>query len=266
MGLPSSVSSFSHSLALCLECSLFFFIPPPFIPLLPFLSPCLFPPTFSTSSLTLLTFTLTSRSFIPTRQAMRTCLFLSSAIALVVLAATTTIADAKETSTKVSSYTVPNDENNTTGYFTLIDRETQHDGTRLCSILDRGETQVFRNLWPANRSGDRLQVLRRNVHDESHHGGSHSHEENVDSKEAKDLFDLNTNSKEWALMEDAFLNNECDQVKDETLNDSIDVDFQGLGSSQQVFENKGSVSGLQEGDEVVRDEPTFVCGNFIHTK
>ncbi|KAH7036594.1 IgA peptidase M64-domain-containing protein [Linnemannia elongata] len=185
---------------------------------------------------------------------MRTCLFLSSAIALVVLAATTTTADAKKTFSKVSSYAVPNDEINATGYFTLIDRETQHDGTRLCSILDRGETKVFRNLWPANRIGDRLQILRRNVHDESHHGGSHTHEENFDSKEAKDLFELNMNSKEWALMVDKFLVDECDQVKDETLNNGADVDFWGSPgiseSNQQVFENHDSVSGLQEGDEV----------------
>lgn len=190
---------------------------------------------------------------------MRTCLFLSSAIALVALVATTA-ADANiPSATKVSSYTVPNDENNAHGYFTLIDRETKYDGSRVCSILDRGETKVFRNLWPANRSGDRFQVLRRNVHDESHghHGRSQSNEETFDiAKEVNDLFELNTNSKDWELMEGTFLEGECDQVKDETINNSASVDgFLGLArgpeSSQGVLD---AASGLQEADEVVRNE------------
>ncbi|KAK3841038.1 MAG: IgA peptidase M64-domain-containing protein [Linnemannia gamsii] len=183
---------------------------------------------------------------------MRTCLFLSSAIALVALTATTT-ADAKK-STTVSSYTIPNDESNASGYFSLINRETTQNGFRQCTILDRGETQVFRNLWPANRRGDRMQVLKRNVHNESH-GGSHSHEENLGAEESKDLFELNTNSMDWSLMEEAFLDGECDQVKDETIdnNSSASVDdFEGLmgdhGTRQQVLERHGS--GLREGDEV----------------
>jgi len=182
---------------------------------------------------------------------MRTCLFLSSAIALVALAATTTADANMPSTTMASSYTVPNDENNSHGYFTLIDRETQYDGSRVCSILDRGEAKVFRNLWPANRSGDRFQVLRRNVHDESHgqHGRSQSNEETFDiSKQVNDLFELNTNSKDWKLMEGAFLEEECDQIRDETMSAGID-DFESGGSesSQQIF---GAAPGLQEGDEV----------------
>lgn len=71
-------------------------------------------------------------------------------------------------------------------------------------------------------------------------------------------------------MVDKFLVDECDQVKDETLNNGADVDFWGSPgvseSNQQVFGNHGSVSGLQEGDEVVRNKPTSACGNFICTK
>lgn len=74
------------------------------------------------------------------------------------------------------------------------------------------------------------------------------------------MFELNTNSREWALIEDAFLNDECDQVKDETLSNSLQGLIGGSESNQEIFGNPGSVSGLQEGDEVVRMEPTFVVG------
>jgi hypothetical protein len=246
---------------------------------IPFHSILCFPflslPSFSLTIL--LTFSHTRHSSLcrahSFQKVMRTCLFLSSAIALVALAATAT-ADAKNPSTtNVSSYTVPNDENNSHGYFTLIDRETQLDGSRVCSILDRGETQVYRNLWPANRSGDRFQVLRRNVHDESHghHGRSQSNEETFDiAKEVNDLFEINTNSKDWEFMEGAFLEDECDQVKDETLSNSAIVDGVqgsngGSGSSQLVFGDDDAAPGLQEGDEVVRNEQNL-WDFFFHTK
>ncbi|KAF9093811.1 hypothetical protein BGX29_009792 [Mortierella sp. GBA35] len=196
---------------------------------------------------------------------MRTCLFLSSAIALVALAATTTNAAAAKKSTKtVSSYTLPNDEFQASGYFSLIDREIRPDGSRLCTIIDRGETQVFRNLYPANRGGDRVQVIKRNVHDEGHHGGSSSFAENKRHHE-KDLLELNTNlEKDWDLVEEAFLERECDQVEDEIINnagsanannDNLDLDgLTGSSGSGQV--NLGQhvfgapTNGLREGDEV----------------
>ncbi|KAF9934386.1 hypothetical protein FBU30_002210 [Linnemannia zychae] len=180
---------------------------------------------------------------------MRTCLFLSSAIALVALTATAAV-DAK-TSNVFSSYTVPNDESSSSGYFSLINREINQDKLRLCTIIDRGETQVFRNLWPANRNGERLQVIRRNTHDEGHHGNSQSHLDSLGSQMVHDLFELNTNSKDWELIEDTFLEDECDQVNDGTT--KMDGNnFRGTttrpGAGQQFFGSPES--GLQEDDEV----------------
>ncbi|KAF9355827.1 hypothetical protein BGX26_006075 [Mortierella sp. AD094] len=173
---------------------------------------------------------------------MRTCLFLSSAIALVAVASA---------ATTVSSYSYPNDENAVSGFFTLINRETLVDGTRHCTILERGETQAFRTLYPVNRRGEMAQVINRVTHDEGHHhGSSFSNQENSNHDSVKELLELNTNvQKNLADIELAFLESECDShVTDSAEQEELDDDFSSLGqtSGQLVFKKKTTQSPAQD--------------------
>ena len=196
---------------------------------------------------------------------MRACLFLSTAIALAGL--TAAVADGAS-----SSFTVPNDESQLSGYFTLIDRVRLPDGSRICKILDRGETQAFRNLYPLNKRGERSQVILRKTHDEkshSHHGSSSLLDEEQGEEDARELLELNMNvqSSLWEV-ERHFLEGECDasEVDDELDHDNeedklIEETFGSNDASslgQTVFGNKMQSGGesayrLQEGDEVVRE-------------
>ncbi|KAF9170735.1 hypothetical protein BGX21_001610 [Mortierella sp. AD011] len=171
---------------------------------------------------------------------MRTCLFLSSAIALVAVASA---------ATTVSSYSYPNDENAVSGFFTLINRETLVDGTHHCTVLERGETQAFRTLYPVNRRGEMVQIINRVSYDEGHHHGSSlSNQENNDRDSVKELLELNTNvQKNLANIEMAFLWSECDSyITDPAEQEESDDDFSTIGqtSGQLVFKSPA------QGDEV----------------
>ncbi|KAG0316947.1 hypothetical protein BGZ99_006605 [Dissophora globulifera] len=184
---------------------------------------------------------------------MRTCLFLSTAVALVALA-TVLPSSASVKTTVSSSFTYPNDEHALTGFFTLIDRETLSDGSHHCTVLDRGETRPYRNLYPLDKRGERAQVLNRKSHDEGHHhGASLLDQENSHASTAvKELLELNTNiQKDWSQIEQDFLNGECDSYTVDTADENSDLDdFSHLGqnSGQQVL--RGSTHGLQHDDEV----------------
>ncbi|KAF9189480.1 hypothetical protein BGZ50_000783 [Haplosporangium sp. Z 11] len=176
---------------------------------------------------------------------MRACLFLSSAIALVAL--TLPSCSAAPATTILSSFTFSNIEHDHSGYFTLINRVTKNDGLRVCSVLDRGETQAFRHLYPVNKRGDRVEVLNRKTHDEAshmnhHHGASMLDEENGTSgEESKDLLEMNTNLKnDWPMVEQAFLDSECDRVDGSP--------FMSGEQDQLIFND--SNEGLQANDEV----------------
>ncbi|KAG0364920.1 hypothetical protein BGZ54_007026 [Gamsiella multidivaricata] len=181
---------------------------------------------------------------------MRICLFLSSAIALVALATTFPSTAA---GTAVASYAYPNDEHDITGFFTLVDRLIMADGTRRCTILDRGETQAFRNLYPVDRRGERAQVISRKSHNEDHHHGPSFADQENGEDASRDLLELNTNAqKDWAEIEQGFLKSVCDhQTEDGSADALVDLtNFSRLpqAQGQQVF--KGSANGLQEDDEV----------------
>ncbi|KAF8926272.1 hypothetical protein BGZ58_011324 [Dissophora ornata] len=182
---------------------------------------------------------------------MRTCLFLSSAIALVAtLTATTTTAKP----TVSSSVTYPNDESAVFGFFTLVNRETRADGSRHCIVLDRGDTRPYRNLYPLAKRGERAQVLIRKGHDEGHHhhGASLLDNENRGDEPVNELLELNTNEpRDWLEVEQDFLKGECDtHVMDIPAHDSDLTDFPRLGQThgQQVFKTPGQ--GMQQDDEV----------------
>jgi len=191
---------------------------------------------------------------------MRTCLFLSSALALVSLAtAVTTI--------------YPNDESEGAGFYSLVERTTSSTtGSRVCSLVDRGESQAYRNLAPFNNQKQAVNVFRRNTHDERAHQ-SHAHQEEDDEKE---LFELNTNYRDiWPGLEQSFMERECDSVANVSL---LEDDGQELGSElemdfgrrvQDVFripQRTGKDYSLQEGDEVVmtsREAFSFIAGNLM---
>ncbi|KAG0051611.1 hypothetical protein BGZ83_003531 [Gryganskiella cystojenkinii] len=185
---------------------------------------------------------------------MRTCLFLSTAIALAGL--TTVVAGGAS-----SSFTIPNDESQVTGHFTLIDRTRLTDGSFLCTILDRGETQPFRNLYPLNKRGERSQVIQRKNHDEAQHG-HHNYNDEESEVPAKQMLELNTNvQSSLQEVEYHFLRNECDAVEEEEfLIESRDKTiafvedaFSDDQGSQTVFGGRQSSTpslGLQEDDEV----------------
>lgn len=170
---------------------------------------------------------------------------MSSALALVSLAtAVTTI--------------YPNDESEGAGFYSLVERTTSSTtGTRVCSFVDRGESQAYRNLAPFNNQKQLVNIFRRNTHDErAHH--SHAHQEESDEKE---LFELNTNHRDiWSDLEQSFVERECDSVAKVSF---LEDDGQELGPDsemdfgrrvQDVFkipQGTGEEVSLQEGDEVV---------------
>ncbi|KAF9896178.1 hypothetical protein BX616_007980, partial [Lobosporangium transversale] len=174
---------------------------------------------------------------------MRTCLILSSAIALVAMASTISAAEAS------GSYSYLNDENDVAGFFTLVRKETMPNGIRTCTILDRGETQAFRGLYPINKRGNRAQVINRKTHDESdhHHGPSFLTQESTRSELNIDLLELNTNMKEGlAEIEKQYLKIECDDVVDAY---QYQADFP---STLMQTQNQRALApnGLQSSDEV----------------
>ncbi|KAF9429290.1 hypothetical protein BGZ76_001536 [Entomortierella beljakovae] len=179
---------------------------------------------------------------------MRTCLFLSSAIALAALASAATVS---------SSYSIPNDEHAITGHFTLIDRETRYDGSRHCTVLDRGETRAFRNLFPANKRGDMVSVIRRALHDESHHHGSSlSSQENDQDDHERELLEMNTNIGDRVQsIEEFFLKDNCDSVIDDVVEqeqqeeESDDDNLWNLGQTPDQSVLKSSNKLLHD-DEV----------------
>lgn len=175
---------------------------------------------------------------------MRTCLFLTSALALVSLAtAVTTI--------------YPNDESEGAGFYSLVERTTSSTtGTRVCSLVDRGESQAYRNLAPFNNQKQLVNILRRNTHDERVHH-SHAHQEENDEKE---LFELNTNHRDiWSDLEQSFMERECDSVAKVSLLEDDEQELEpelemDLGRRvQDVFripQGTGKEFSLQEEDEV----------------
>ncbi|KAF9576330.1 hypothetical protein EC968_009304 [Mortierella alpina] len=163
---------------------------------------------------------------------MRTCLFLSSAIALVALTTTFPVSSAATT----DSFTYLSDERHVDGYFALVERVTSSTGVRHCTILDQGHSQAFRNLYPINKLGQRAQIVQRSTHDEGHHHGTAL----VD--EEKDLLEINTNLLQHKTqIVEAFFEAECDSLEDIH---PLDSSSQG---GQDVLQGP---EGLQEGDEV----------------
>ncbi|KAG0359589.1 hypothetical protein BG005_000538 [Podila minutissima] len=174
---------------------------------------------------------------------MRTCLFLSSALALVSLATAVTI--------------YPNDESEGAGFYSLVERTTSpNTGARTCTLIDRGESSAYRNLAPFNNQKQLVNILRRNTHDERHH--SHTHQD----EDAKELFELSTNHRDiWSDLEQSFMERECDSVAKVSLLDD-DEEESDLGSElemdfgrkvQDVYkipQGAGKDYSLQEGDEV----------------
>ncbi|KAF8986498.1 hypothetical protein BGZ46_000029 [Entomortierella lignicola] len=180
---------------------------------------------------------------------MRTCLFISTAIALVAVASA---------ATTVSSFTYPNDENAVSGFFTLINRETLQDGSRHCTVLEQGETQAYRNLYPIDKRGHMVQVINRVSHDEGHHHGSSlQNQENFAQESVKELLELNTNiQKNLIRIEQDFLDSECDSYVVDT--DSTEQQLQqdldefptfGQTSDQLVFK-KPTLKDTIQSDEV----------------
>ncbi|KAF9116376.1 hypothetical protein BGX27_003059 [Mortierella sp. AM989] len=176
---------------------------------------------------------------------MRTCLFLSTAIALVALASAAT--------TVSSSYSYPNDEDAVSGYYTLIRRETWGNDASDCTILERGETQAFRDLYPVNRRGEMARVIKRKQHDEGHHHGSSLSSQENYSEYQNELLELNTNVQMDRAHEESFLKSECDFLysepeEPEDLDDLDDFLALGQTSDQQVL--KTTRKGLLQDDEV----------------
>lgn len=175
---------------------------------------------------------------------MRTCLFLSSALALASLATAVTI--------------YPNDESEGAGFYSLVERTTSPTtGARICSLIDRGESTAYRNLAPFNNQKQLVNILRRNTHEERHHFHTHLDED------AKELFELSTNHRDiWSDLEQSFMERECDSVvkvsllddeEDSDLDSELEMDFGR--KVQDVFripQGAGKDYSLQEGDEVVR--------------
>ncbi|KAF9316010.1 hypothetical protein BG003_002422 [Podila horticola] len=173
---------------------------------------------------------------------MRTCLFLSSALALASLATAVTI--------------YPNDESEGAGFYSLIERTTSPTtGARTCSLIDRGESTAYRNLAPFNNQKQLVNILRRNTHEERHHFHTHLDED------AKELFELSTNHRDiWSDLEQSFMERECDSVvkvsllddeEDSDLDSELEMDFGR--KVQDVFripQGAGKDYSLQEGDEV----------------
>ncbi|KAG0206327.1 hypothetical protein BGX28_002228 [Mortierella sp. GBA30] len=180
---------------------------------------------------------------------MRTCLLVSSALAVVALTTTLPSCSTAATTTLRPFY-YQNDESTHTGYFTLIERVARPNGARHCTILDQGESQAYRNLYPLNKYGEKAQILNRNVHDESHHHGSSLLDEETQmDQETKDLLELNTNLEEHKEeISQAFLDSECDLVED-SVGDLEDPESRvDQPESQWVF--NAPTRGLQFGDEV----------------
>ncbi|KAK3811982.1 MAG: IgA peptidase M64-domain-containing protein [Benniella sp.] len=132
---------------------------------------------------------------------MRTCLVLSSALALLATALAA-----------IGAFSYGNQEDRVTGLFLLVERAPSIHGDH-CTILDHGSTKAFRELYPINKHGDRSQVVLRMSH-EHHHGASFLLDE-MATDVPKELFELNSNDMQsWAADKDAFLKRLCDHVDD----------------------------------------------------
>ncbi|KAF9585805.1 hypothetical protein BGW38_000657 [Lunasporangiospora selenospora] len=198
---------------------------------------------------------------------MRVCLFLSSAIAI----ASCSLSLAQAYPPAANSYVEPNDEYFHTGSLLLLERTVKSSGVRYCKVLNQGESQPFRNLFPLSPSGDRYQVLYRQSHEEHahhHHGASGwSHLDEEQNGPNAELLELNANlAAGWKDISNAFLAKECDQVEyDQDLDDEEPrtAEENEQGSNQVVFRTPGrhrnhqnhgrpkqEALGLQVDDEV----------------